>query len=184
MILSEQGSDFSACLIIKQEVMKGNTMSEISVKIGGRKVLVVDGVESPNPDYKEASFSYDLGEDAEGNVDLDRAIELFGKETVTAMYVAGMTVAVQNPARNILKEDESNDPATYQATIIAEMSNWKPGAPRRARAVSIDPVAALMQRIQSGQMSTDEMQALMAELQGAFPPGNNQPASRKRGSAA
>ena len=105
------------------------------------------------PEFREATFEYNLGEN------LEEALELYGLDTVFGMYRSGMTIAVQAPARNLLQDGKT------QEEVVEFMSSWKPGTkvPRAAKA-PVDPVAALMADVESGKISPDKIQELMADL--------------------
>jgi len=101
----------------------------------------IDGID------KEATVAYDFGGD------LDKAVELFGKDVVYANFVRSSVITMQAAMRRYLEDGLDN------AAIASKLAGWKPGVPIER---VVDPVAAVFNKFAS--MTTEEQAELINKL--------------------
>ena len=130
--------------------------------------IVVRSGKKDSAEFKEVKFVYDIGTGEDDKISLDKALKIFGKEIVTSMYTAGMIVAVQNPARQILAAgtQEEYNSGKLQQDIKDFMSKWIPGVRvPRAAVAHIDPIESIMKQVESGELSQEKINEIIADLQ-------------------
>lgn len=113
--------------------------------------LVEINVESRKTGRK-ISFAKDLG------TSLEDAVDKFGAQVVFNLFRSAAVIKCQAPTRATLdNEEKSEDDA------IEVGQNWKPGivAVRKGGAKK-DPIAALAEKVKSGELTMEQLTALIA----------------------
>ena len=99
---------------------------------------------------REVSFERDFGSTVE------ESVQLFGAEVVHSVFTAQATIRAQGAARSVLDKD---DKSTEEAVKAGE--TYTPGGVRRGGGSKKDPFSVLAAKINSGQLSQEE---ILAEL--------------------
>jgi hypothetical protein len=99
---------------------------------------------------RSIEFSRDFGDS------LEQSAEMFGAEIVHGIFVSQAVIRSQSAARALLdKEDMSAEQA------IEAGGTYTPGAARKAAGSKKDPVAILAGKVKSGELSREDLLALL-----------------------
>ena len=97
---------------------------------------------------REVDFERDFGSDIEASV------EMFGAEVVHSTFIAQAVIRCQAVVRGILNNPDNATQAAVDAGL-----NYTPGVQRRARGSKKDPFAVLAAKVQSGEITAEEIAA-------------------------
>lgn len=110
--------------------------------------LEVKTKKKDSDDVVNATVNYKMADS------LDEAVSMYGQEVVWGLLESQIQTNAQNIARAALRDGRDAQAAA---------DGYTPGV-RRERA-PVDPIAATLQRADSGAMSADDLQNLIAQLQ-------------------
>ena len=107
-------------------------------------------VHSPKT-HREVTVQKDLG------ANLQEAISLFGEDRVFGLYKAQAVIRLQSAVRSVLDRGGSVEDAKQTG------AEWRPDVVRRKAATVKDPVVEALARAARGEISTKELQAIIAQ---------------------
>lgn len=86
---------------------------------------------------------------------LEESVALFGSEVVHAGFVRMATTDLRNRYRNAVEQNAPNLDESIQA--------WEPGKGSSIK-IRVDPVAAISKKIESGEVTLEQLEAWRAQL--------------------